>query len=164
MTTVVSHPIYGEIVYNEDFWFGKKTLTVNGSRAMPLSKNIFMINDKKAIMKGNFITGVSLWIEGETIELAPKTSPYELAIAIVPFAVLFIWGMVPELCAIIPALSGAIGFVLYAFGAILSISFMRRKQEPIQKILIGLAIFAAVALVSIGLASLLVAAIVSILS
>ena len=41
MKMTVNHPTYGEIVYAEGFWLGKKTLTVNGVEAAAVSKREF---------------------------------------------------------------------------------------------------------------------------
>ena len=38
MKEIVQHPIYGEIIYNENFWTGKKKIAVNGVDAQPISK------------------------------------------------------------------------------------------------------------------------------
>ena len=38
MKEIVNHPIYGEIIYNENIWTGKRTLTVNGVNAQAVSK------------------------------------------------------------------------------------------------------------------------------
>ena len=85
MKEIVQHSIYGEIVYNESFWTGKKALTINGVDAKPISKKEYMVNEKRAILKGSFLTGSTLLIEGETIQLSPKAKWYEIILAIIPF-------------------------------------------------------------------------------
>ena len=57
MKEIVQHPIYGEIVYNESFWTGKKTLTINGVCAQPVSKKKFTVEGKKVVIIGSSLMG-----------------------------------------------------------------------------------------------------------
>ena len=102
MKEIIQHPVYGEIMYNESIWTGKKALTVNGINAQPISKKEYMINEKKALLKGSYLTGISLSIEGDTIQLSPKTKWYEMVFAILPFLFLITWGNNATLCSIFP--------------------------------------------------------------
>ena len=54
MKEIVQHPLYGEIIYNENAWTGKKVLTVNGVDVSPVSKNEYTVNDKKRFSKEAF--------------------------------------------------------------------------------------------------------------
>jgi len=43
MKEVINHPTYGEIVYDESIWTGKKIITVNGTTAPAVSKNLMIV-------------------------------------------------------------------------------------------------------------------------
>lgn len=143
MKEFVQHPIYGEIVYNESFWTGKKTLTVNGVLAQPISKKEYMVNGKKALLKGNYFTGINLYIEGEPVQLSPKSKWYEIFFAIVPLVFLLTWGNSASLCAIFPVVGGAIGGALGGIGAVISLFFMKKQKTPLAKVLMGIVVAAA---------------------
>ena len=138
MKELVKHPVYGEIVYDESFWSGKKTLTINGTTAQALSKTEFMVNDQKAQVKGNLFTGVNLYIEGETVQLSPKASWFEIAFAILPFVFLMVWGNSAELCEIFPVVGGAIGGALGGFGGVISLYLMKQQKARLAKAVFGI--------------------------
>ena len=148
MKEILQHPVYGEIVYDESFWTGKKTITVNGVRAVRVSKKEYLIDGKESTLVGNFFTGITLYLDGETIRISPKTKWYELLLAILPFFFLITWGNSQTLCAIFPVVGGAIGGGLGAFCAVVSLSFMKKQSSPIFKVLIG--IIAAIATIFIA--------------
>ena len=152
MKEIVQHPLYGEIIYNENAWTGKKVLTVNGVEVSAVSKNEYTINDKKAILKGSFLTGSTLQIDDETIQLSPKVKWYEVVFAMIPFLFLMIWGNSVSLCAIFPVVGGAIGGALGGLGAVLSLLFMKSKKARLAKILIGIIATAATILIAFLLA------------
>lgn len=161
MKESIQHPVYGQIVYEESFWTGKKSITVNGVSAPVVSKNKFMIDGKEATLKGNFTGGVSMSIEGETIQLTPKSKWYESALAVIPLVFLLTWGNSVELCAIFPVVGGALGGLLGALGGIMSHNYMRRQKNPLLKVLIGLVAAAATIFVAYLLALVLIAGVSS---
>ncbi len=142
MKEIVLHPVYGEIVYNEDFWSGKKTLTVNGVPAQTISKKAYMIGDKQATLKGTFFMGVSLCIEDETIQVSPKPKWYEFVLSVLSFLFLVIWGNNPALCAIFPVVGGGIGGGLGGLSFALSLLFMKKQKTLLHKLLVGIGIIA----------------------
>ena len=129
MKTTVNHPIHGEIVYTETAFLGKKSITVNGVEAVAISKKEFMIDGKHATLKGSFLFGATLCLEGESIEVCPKPHGYEIFLAVVPFLILLIWGNVPALCTIFPVVGGMIGGALYGVGAVLSLFLMKNASN-----------------------------------
>lgn len=159
MKQIIQHPTYGEIVYTESFWTGKKSLTVNGVEAQPVSKKEFSIDSKKAFLKGNYLSGVTLWIDVEEIELFPKAKWYEFVLALLPLIFLLTWGNSPTLCAIFPVVGGAIGGALGGLFAIVSISVMKKAQSPVYKVGIGLGICVATVLIAYLLALAILSAI-----
>lgn len=138
MKVFVRHPVYGEIIYDESFWSGKKTITVNGIAAQSVSKNTYLINGKNATLKGNSYTGISLCIENETVQLTPKPKWYELVLAILPLAFLLTWGNSAALCDIFPVVGGAIGGGLGGAGAMTSLLLMKKQESPLAKLLVGI--------------------------
>ena len=157
MKELVRHQVYGDIVYEESFWTGKKTLTVNGTDAQHVSKKEFMIDGKKAIIKGSYLTGIYLCVEGDTIELSPKPKWYEIVIAILPLIFLLTWGNSVALCSIFPVVGGAIGGALGAIGAMMSLLLMKKSKSLMSKLLIGICACAVTILIAYALALALLA-------
>ena len=127
MKASITHPSYGEIVYSESIWTGKKSLIINGTAVQPVSKTEFMIGENKAVLKGNYLTGVSLSIGDETIELSPKSKWYEIVLAVLPIVFLLTWGNSATLCSIFPVIGGAIGAKL-----------LRKLRTPVVQIIFAL--------------------------
>lgn len=152
MKVSISHPVYGEIIYNESIWTGKKSITVNGVAAQRKSKKIFLIADKDAVISGDYFRGVSLLVAGEVIELSPKAKWYEIMLSILPLIFLLTWGNSPSLCAIFPVIGGAIGGALGGVAIIVSLLQMKKAQTPVAKIFIGIGIFIVTILIAYALA------------
>ena len=144
--------MYGEIVFTEGFWSGKRTLTVNGAPAHALSKKEFTLNGVTFYIKGSFFTGYSLYVNGQTIQLSPKPLWYESVLAILPIVFLFTWGNSVALCEIFPVVGGAIGGALGAAGGMISLYLTKSKEAPLHKVLIGLGVALATIFVSFILA------------
>lgn len=62
MKQILSHPVYGEITYEENFWTGKKRLFVNGAELTPENKTVFLFPREDAtlriVVRGNSTRGV----------------------------------------------------------------------------------------------------------
>lgn len=57
MIQIVQHERYGAILYEEGFWLGRKSLTINGVPLQKLAKKQFQLPDGGiATLKGNFYT------------------------------------------------------------------------------------------------------------
>lgn len=135
------HPFYGEIVYEESFWSGKKIITIDGQELQKVSKNKFLFNGKEVLVKGSVAFGAKLCFENETIELTKKPTWYEITLAILPLLFLIIWGNVPELCLIFPVVGGALGGALGAVAGIVYLLLVKKMKNPAIKILFGLGMF-----------------------
>lgn len=110
MQQVVMHDTIGKIEYNENFWTGKKTLSVNDVPLQKISKKDFMLpSGEQFSVCGNYLTGSYLQTATEKIRLTPSVTWYEIALSVLPFLLILIWGNVPALCAIVPVVGGAIG-------------------------------------------------------
>ena len=159
MKELTMHPDYGEIVYEESFWTGKKRLFINGVEAERISKKEFSVNGKRALIGGSFLTGVRLLIDDQLVVISPKTKWYELVLAWIPFVFLMIWGNSVTLCSIFPVVSGALGGIVGALAAVTSIMLMKKTRSTLIKILIGLASF----VVTVVIAYIMAIAILSVL-
>lgn len=160
MKITINHPTYGTIIYDESFWTGKKTLTINGAHCFAVSKKEFLIGDQKVLLTGNLFAGIRLSINQEIIEISPRPSWYEIVFAILPIAFLLTWGNSPTLCAIFPVVGGAIGGAIGALFSLTSLLLMKNAKSPLHKVLIGLGMFAATLLVAFIIALLLISILV----
>ncbi|MDE7439714.1 MAG: hypothetical protein K2N23_04325 [Clostridia bacterium] len=141
MKEVIQNEIYGEIVYEESFWTGKKTLTISGVAANKISKKEFRLPDgRTATVQGNFLQGACLLVESESIRLTPKIKWYEIALAIIPFLLIMVWGNVVALCEIVPVVGGAIGGGLSALFSVAGLVLIKRVKPIWLKALIALAV------------------------
>ena len=160
MKKTIQHPIYGEIVYTESAWTGKKSLTINGLAAHPISKKMFKLDDKSVTIIGNDLMGASLFIDGEIIKLSPKPKWYEIVFAVLPFLFLMTWGNSTSLCAIFPVVGGAIGGALGGAASIISLLIMKKSKSPIIKVIIGIGALVATVLIAFVLALALISFVV----
>lgn len=138
MKQVIQHEKYGEITYEESSWTGRKSLSINGAPLEKVSKKEFRTQDgKTATIGGNFLIGATLLIEGESIRLTPKIKWYEIALCIIPFILILVWGNVAALVKIVPVVGGAIGGAISALMSVLSLFVMKSVKLTWQKVLIG---------------------------
>ena len=114
--------------YTESFWTGKRNLSVDGEIAKKLDRRNFRINEKTYTIKGNFLSGVSLEVNGKRIPLAENTW-YDWILIILPI-----------MNIVMGVLCGAIGGFLSAlFGfvaAVVNAMILRSKLHIAVKILL----------------------------
>lgn len=149
MKKIMQHPVYGEIVYEESLWTGRKTLSVNGTALQKVSKDTYSLplgdESFRGILKGNVLTGACLRIGNEDIWIVPKAGRLDLILSALPFFVIMLWGNNPRLCSIFPVVGGAIGGALGGAGAIINLLLIREKRalhKVFASLLITLAILA----------------------
>lgn len=143
MKTVVQHETYGEIVYDESAWTGRKALSIGGTPLEKLSKKEFKMQDGTTVtVTGNFLYGSNLDIKGESIALTPKIKWYEILLCIFPLLLTLIWGNSRALCAIIPIVGGAIGGAIGGLFSMLGLFGIKSVKPIWLKILIAFASFA----------------------
>ena len=136
MTVLTQHQSYGEIIYKESFWTGKKSLTINGVEAQPVSKKEFVLEEKRIIIKGNYLTGIVLHLDGDIVRVSEQTKWYEFILSIIPFIFLLTWGNNATLCSIFPVVGGALGGAIGGIGLVTSLFLMKKTKAPIAKVLI----------------------------
>ena len=160
MTYEIQHPTYGRIVYEEGFWTGKRSLTINDTPLKAINKKTFSYGSKKVSIKGNVLTGVALKIDEKELQVVPKPTWYETFFTILMFSVGIIWGNFPALCAIFPIVGGAIGGFLSAMFAMTNLCVTRAAKNALFKFLSCVAFFAITILVCHWVALALLTAIV----
>lgn len=160
MKRIIEHPELGEIVYEENFWTGRKQISINGEQLLKKSRLSFETADGKAVtLKGNMFAGTKAEIDGQIIEIVPATKWYEYILAFIPLLFVLIWGNVPSLVVILPIVGGAIGGFVSALFAMLTIYLIKKTDKIGVKLLIALANFAVTILVCFLLALAIVAAV-----
>lgn len=143
MKTVIQHQTYGEIVYDESAWTGKKSLSIGGTQLEKISKKEFKMQDGSTVtVNGGFLQGASLSIKDETIPLMPRVKWYEIVLCILPLLLTLTWGNIPAMCAIIPIVGGAIGGGIGGLFSILGLWGMKSVKPIWLKIVIALGSFA----------------------
>ena len=164
MRSIMQHETLGPIVYEENFWTGKKNILINNTPLIKQKKKLYLYSDgttsKTVHVMGNFVTGTKLVIDGETIEITPRAKWYEIACSIFIFALNMIWGNSVALCSIFPIVGGAIGGGISGIIAMGNLLAMKSVKSVALKLVIWLAMLAAMLficfLVEIFLISLLV--------
>lgn len=140
MKQVLQHETYGEIVYEESFWSGKKTLSFNNVELKKLSNKSFLLEDGREItVNGNYLTGVKLLIGSETIKVTPTVTWYEIVLSVLPFLLIMVWGNVVALCEIVPVVGGAIGGFISGLLSVTNLLIIRRLKNIWLKIAVSIA-------------------------
>ena len=165
MRTVVMHPTYGEITYEESLMSGRKTLYVNGSMLVRRKKNEYLLprEDGTEIpvrVKGSFLTGVKALIEGNVVQLTRAAAWYEVLCSLAIFFFVIIWGASPSLCLIFPIIGGAIGGAVSGMMTLVCLYVMKSVKPVWLKLLLWLAFFAATLAICFVLALVFVALLV----
>ena len=164
MIVNVQHPIYGDIVYEEGFWLGKKFITINSVPAKLVGKNEFLLESENNVLniklKGGYTVGAYLIINDDIIELTAKPKWYEVVLSILIFAFVLSWGSNEFLRSIIPVPGGALGGAASGIMGLLNLMMMKKRKKVWQKLLtflifffgtfIALAIFAYLVLFAIA--------------
>ncbi len=110
MTVIAFHHTYGKIVVDEDFWTGKKTVTVNSQTLDKVKRNTYLLPDRKELkLKGSIYIGLEGEIDGERFQIGEKASALEIILLLLPFIVNMTLGNTLALSFGIPVVSGAIG-------------------------------------------------------
>lgn len=143
MKTISQHEKFGPIIYEESFWTGKKTITIDGTRLEKASKTEFLYpmadgSFTHVKLKGSYLTGVKLDINGEVVQIVEAPKWYEIVMYILTFALVLTWGNSPELCAIVPILGGALGGLISAAIIMAGLGLSRKTKNGLVKFLISL--------------------------
>lgn len=147
MKSKILHPVYGEIIYDENFWTGSKSLYVNGVKLNKISKNTFGGQSDFApicwTVSGNVLSGVKVIVNGETIEVDKKPAWYDIVLSSLIFILIMIWGNSVALCSIVPVIGGAIGGGISGIMLATNLIIIKKQNSILKKILITLGMMAA---------------------
>ena len=147
MTVTFQHASYGRITYDESFWLGKKTISINGVELFKKTKKVYLYKianqEIEVLVRGSFLLGVKLEINGEVIELVKPAAWYEIACSIALTAFIMVWGNSHTLCSIIPIVGGALGGAIAGVALVVNLFTMKLFKDVSTKILIWLAMLAA---------------------
>ena len=160
MQAVVYHATIGNIGYDESFWTGRKTLSINANVLKKLDRKTYLwfvgSETKQVKLLGNYLWGVKIIIDGETIEIVPKMKWYELILYSTMLAFFITWGNNAKLCSIFPLIGGAVGGGITAALTIFSMILMKKAKRVWVKLLIWFVFFAGCFIISFVLAILAV--------
>ena len=135
MRKVLPSKKYGDITYDENFWIGRKTVSIGGKPLKKLDKKTFETDDGKRVsVKGNYLYGVKMTIGEDEYQVTPTIKWYEVLLMILPFLLDIIWGNNIALCLIVPIVGGAIGGAISGLMSMVSLLFMRKFKPLWAKI------------------------------
>ena len=145
MKASTHHVGYGQIEYNENFWTGKRELAIGGQKLTKKKKNVYTLNsadgDLDCRVKGSFLTGASLYIDQDVIQLSAPCKWYEICCSALICVFVLTWGNSPSLCKIFPIVGGAIGGGISGMTACMNLFLMREIKKVSFKLLIWLGMF-----------------------
>ena len=143
MKEIVKHEVYGEICYEENFWTGKKNVVIDGIATTKIGKMSFEYTKGeemiRGIIKGNYISGVTLIMNDEPVKIVPAPTSFEIVLSVAIFVLILVWGNSAALCSIIPVVGGAIGGGISGLLAFANLMVIRKKEQMSMKILFSLA-------------------------
>ena len=115
-----------KVEYEESFWTGKKSIKIDGNQLIKLGKKVFVLDEKRYELKGNYLTGVTLLSPDENIELIRKLNVLEWILVALPLFLVLI--------------GGAIGGAMGALAACSNAAVVRGVKNIVLKIVACLAI------------------------
>lgn len=143
MKTVVQNEKYGKFVVDENVWTGKIKVFLNGKELAKVDRTRYLIEEKKYIdFTGNSIKGLYMTVDNQTTQVTAPAKWYEIALSVLIFVVILIWGNSLTLCSIVPVVGGAIGGGLSAMLAVVNLFVMRGIKNVALKLLAFVGIFA----------------------
>jgi hypothetical protein len=92
--------LYGNkhITYSENFWTGKKKITINGQELQKIDKKTYRFEDQYYTVKGSFLTGVEMVNGDRSITLVRKLTALETLLCFLPFVLVVTGGAIGGLC------------------------------------------------------------------
>ena len=137
MQATVQHEKYGTITYEENFWTGKRELSINQiplvRKKKPRNTFVWQNGDEEIVVtvKGSYVLGTILLIGEDRIALTPSPLWYEIVLAVLSCVSAFLW--------IGGAVGGAIGGAAFAA----SFYFIKEAKTVKAKVIIGIAMIIA---------------------
>ncbi len=109
------------ITYSENFWTGKKKITIDGQELQKIDKKTYRYENNHYTVKGSFLTGVEMTNGVQFITLVRKLSVLETILCFLPFLLVVTGGAIGGLCG------GA--------AAAVNATYMRNTDKTIMKII-----------------------------
>ena len=155
MKLELMHEQLGKIEYEESFWTGKRSVVLDGRQLEKIKSKEFLDEDGTLYKrKGNYVTGVVLETPYESIRLSPTVKWYEIALSILPFILIMVWGNSEAACRVVPVVGGAIGGGISGALSYLNFVVIKGIKKIWLKILVSVGVLALTFLICylIGLA------------
>ncbi|MBR5780219.1 MAG: hypothetical protein IKY21_06335 [Clostridia bacterium] len=163
MRSVIQTQKYGEIVYDESYWTGKKTVTVGGVQLKKVNKKTFVgeINGEQvtALIAGSFLSGAIIDVNGDKFRMTEPAKWYDYVLSFAWVAIYLVWSVSEALCMIFPVVGGALGGVVAGLGAAAALFIIKPMKNIAAKIAVSLGMFVAVMLVNFALALIYISAV-----
>lgn len=138
MKEIIKDEKYGEVIYNENAWTGKKDLSISNKALEKVDRSTFKMEDGKEVkLSGNYFSGVKLNIDSDTIVLSQGLKWYEYVLSSLPFILILIWGNSVALCEIVPIVGGFVGGLISAVFSFLNLIILKRLKNIWLKVLIS---------------------------
>ena len=140
MKEIIKDEKYGEIIYNENAWTGKKELSISNKVLEKVDRSTFKMEDGKEVkLSGNYFSGVKLNIDSDTIVLSQGLKWYEYVLSFLPFILILIWGNSVALCEIVPIVGGFVGGLISAVFSFLNLIILKKLKNIWLKVLVSVA-------------------------
>ena len=139
MKEIIKDEKYGEIIYNENAWTGKKDLSISNKALEKVDRSTFKMEDGKEVkLSGNYFSGVKLSIDSDTIVLSQGLKWYEYVLSVLPFILILIWGNSVALCEIVPVVGGFVGGLISAVFSFLNLIILKKLKNIWLKVLVSI--------------------------
>lgn len=139
MRAVVYHEVWGEIVYEESEWSGKKSITVGGQRLEKIKRGLYYFPEHQDIFVqviGNYFWGARIYIKTERIDITPIGTKLDYFLSMLLCAFIIVWGNTVKLSYIIPIVGGAVGGAFSGVMAIATFMMIKVRKQLWRKLLI----------------------------
>jgi hypothetical protein len=156
---------YGEIVYEENIWTGKKKITVNGILLTKLNKKTYegIVGGERltVVINGGYLTGAVIEINGGLkYRVTEPAKWYDYVLAFIWVPIYIVLSAVPAIYTTFPIVGGALGGAIAGVGAALAMYSIKPMKNIAVKIVISLAYFVGVILINFALAMVLLSAMI----
>ena len=139
MKNIIKNEKYGEILFQESFWTGKKSISINGKQLTKIDKTTFKMEDETTVtLSGNYLAGCKMKIGEDTVSLTPAIKWYEYLLSVLPFILIMVWGNSVTLCRIVPVVGGAIGGLISAIFCFANLFIIKRFNKWWLKLVISI--------------------------
>lgn len=156
---------YGEIVYEENMWTGKKKITVNGILLTKFNKKTYVgtVGGERLTVdiRGGYLTGVIIEINGGLkYRVTEPAKWYDYVLAFIWVPVYLVLSVTPAFYMVFPIVGGALGGAIAGIGAALAMYTIKPMKNIALKIVISLAYFVGVMLINFALAMVMISAMI----